>query len=103
MGEEKEEENLDRRRLGTIHPSVVGRFFTGVNNHQLVYWKKRYLKTETDVSFVPVRLEDLLDIPTQTDQASLSLVIDNHFKVEIRDGFDPKLLRQVIFALRAAI
>jgi hypothetical protein len=32
MGEEEEEEeNLDRRRLGTIHPSVVGRFFTGVN------------------------------------------------------------------------
>ena len=74
-----------------------------LKHHQLVYWKKRYLKTETDVSLVPVKLEDLLDIATQTDQASLSLLIDNHFKVEIRDGFDPKLLRQVIFALRAAI
>ena len=74
-----------------------------LKHHQLVYWKKRYLKTETNVSFVPVKLEDLLDIPTQTDHASLSLVIDNHFKVEIRDGFDPNLLRQLVFALRAAI
>jgi hypothetical protein len=71
-----------------------------LRHHQLVYWKKRFLKTETGVSFVPLKLEDLLDIPTQTDRAALCLVIDNHFKIEIRAGFDAQLLRQLIFALR---
>ena len=71
-----------------------------LKHHQLVYWKKRFLKTGTEVSFVPLKLEDLLDLPTQPDHASLCLVINNHFKIEIRAGFDALLLRQVIIALR---
>jgi hypothetical protein len=71
-----------------------------LKHHQLVYWKKRFLKTETEISFVPLKLEDLLDIPAQPDHASLCLVIHNHFKIEIRAGFDAQLLRQVIYALR---
>jgi len=66
----------------------------------LVYWKKRFLKTETNVSFVPLKLEDLLEMPTRQDQASLTLVINNQFQIEIRSSFDAQLLRQVIFALR---
>ena len=71
-----------------------------LKHHQLVYWKKRFLKIETGVSFVPVKLDDLLDLPIQPDCASLSLVISNHFKIEIRPGFDAQLLRQLIFVLR---
>ena len=71
-----------------------------LKHHQLVYWKKRFLKTETGVSFVPLKLEDLLDIPAQSDFAALCLVINNHLKIEIRPGFDAPLLRQLIFALR---
>jgi hypothetical protein len=71
-----------------------------LKHYQLVYWKKRFLKTETNVSFVPLKLEDLLDTPLRPDRALLCLVIDNHFKVEIRAGFDAQLLRQLIFALR---
>ncbi len=71
-----------------------------LKHHQLVYWKKRFLKTETDVSFVPLKLEDLLDIPARQDQASLTLVINNDLKIEIRAGFDAQLLRQLIYVLR---
>ena len=71
-----------------------------LKHHQLVYWKKRFLKTETEVSFVPLKLEELLAIPARPESASLSLVINNHFKIEIRAGFDAQLLRQLIFALR---
>ena len=71
-----------------------------LKHHQLVYWKRRCLKTETEVPFVPVRLEALLDIPAPADQASLTVIIDNQFKVEIVAGFDPQLLRQVVTALR---
>ena len=71
-----------------------------LKHHQLVYWKKRFLKTATEVSFVPLKLDDLLDISTPPTQASLSLVINHHFRIEIRAGFDAQLLRQVIVALR---
>jgi len=70
-----------------------------LKHHQLVYWKKRILKTETGVSFVGLKLENFVDIACQPDRAPLSLVIDNHFKIEIRAGFDAQLLRQLIFAL----
>ena len=71
-----------------------------LKHHQLVYWRKRFLKTETDVSFVALKLEDLLDLPARQDQASLTLIINHQFKIEIRAGFDAQLLRQLIFALR---
>ena len=71
-----------------------------LKHHQMVYWKKRFSNTETGVSFVPVKLEDLLDIPAQPDCAPLSLVINDQFKIEICAGFDALLLRQVIVALR---
>jgi len=71
-----------------------------LKHHQLVYWKKRFLKTEKDVSFVSVKLEELLEMPSRQDQASLILVITNQFKIEIRTGFDAQLLRQLIYALR---
>ena len=68
--------------------------------HQMAYWKKRFSKTEAGISFVPLKLEDLVDIPVHPDRAAICLVINNHFKIEIRPGFDTQLLRQVIFALR---
>ena len=71
-----------------------------LKHHQLVYWKKRFLKIETGVSFVPVKLGDLPDLQTQTDCAALCLVINNHLKIEIRAGFDSQLLRHLIFALQ---
>ena len=71
-----------------------------LKHHQMVYWKKRFLNTETEVSFVPLKLEDLLDIPAQPEQPSLRLVINDQFKIEISAGFDALLLRQVIVALR---
>ena len=71
-----------------------------LKHHQLVYWKRRFSHSETGVSFVPLKLEDFLDTTAPPDRASLCLVINNHFKVEIRAGFDAQLLRQLIFALR---
>jgi hypothetical protein len=71
-----------------------------LKHHRLVYWKKRFLKTETDVSFVPLKLENLPDIPARQGQATLILVINNDFKIEIRAGFDAQLLEQLIYVLR---
>jgi hypothetical protein len=74
-----------------------------LKHHQLVYWKKRFLKTDTQVSFVPIKFEDLIDKHGQCDHAPLCLVINNHFKIEIRANFDAQLLRQLIFVLRRIV
>jgi hypothetical protein len=74
-----------------------------LKHHQLVYWKKRFLKTETNVSFVPLKLEDLLDLPARPDHTPLCLVINDQFKIEIRAGFDALVLRQVMVALRGLL
>ena len=47
-----------------------------------------------------LKLEDMLHTQDLPDHDSFCLVINNHFKVEIRAGFDAQLLRQLIFALR---
>ena len=71
-----------------------------LKHHQLVYWKKRFLKTDTNACFVPLKFDDLLEIPARPDQAALTLVINDQFKIQIRAGFDAQLLHQLIFALR---
>ena len=71
-----------------------------LKHHQLVYWKKRFIKTESDVSFVSLKLDNLLDMPARPDHASLFLVIDDHFKIEVRAGFDVRLLQKLIYAVR---
>jgi hypothetical protein len=71
-----------------------------LKHHQLVYWKKRFSRSEAGVSFVSLKLEDMLPTQDLPDHDSFCLVINNHFKVEIRAGFDAQLLRQLIFALR---
>ena len=71
-----------------------------LKHHQLVYWKKRFVKSETQVSFAALKLDDLLDRPWLAQPATLCLVFNEQFKIEIRAGFDAQLLRQLIFALR---
>ena len=71
-----------------------------LKHHQMVYWKKRFLKTESEVSFVSMKLDDLMDLPAQVEHSSLFLVIDDHFKIEVRAGFDIRLLQKLIHAVR---
>ena len=68
-----------------------------LKDHQLTYWKRRFEKTETTISFV--------SLPTGTSALAVNnpplvLSIDNHFNIEIRPGFDGHLLRQLIVALQ---
>jgi hypothetical protein len=71
-----------------------------LKRHRLAYWEKRFLKAASDVSFVPVRLDDVPDIPVRPVSSPLSLIINHHFKIEIRAGFDTRLLRQVILTIQ---
>jgi len=71
-----------------------------LKQHQLLYWKKRFVQAESGVSFVPVSIAGLPGDPVQTDHPTLCLFINDRFKIEISQGFDPQLLRQLIFALR---
>ena len=51
---------------------------------------------------MPLKLEDLLDIPSQSDCAALCLVINSYLKIEIRAGFDSQLSAATVFFLAGA-
>lgn len=71
-----------------------------LKNHQFVYWKKRFVQTETGVKFVPLNLGSLMSKrPSQSD-SSVRLVFDHGLKVEVDPGFNPQLLRQIIMTLK---
>lgn len=72
--------------------------------HQLtystfVYWRGRLKRLNGDdlasgkVRFLPVRFK-------QDNQAALTLRLNDRYSIEIRPGFDPDLLCQVIQAVR---
>jgi hypothetical protein len=68
--------------------------------HRFIYWKKRFVQTETATKFVPLNLGQLSDTRASESGCPLRLVLSDGFTVEINPGFDPQLLQQLIFALR---
>jgi len=71
-----------------------------LKGHQLVYWKKRFVQTNSDVTFVPLKLDNLMRVPAVCSSWPLRLAINDGLKVEIGHGFDPQLLRQLIITLQ---
>jgi len=71
-----------------------------LKGHQLVYWKKRFVQTESGVTFVPLKLDNLMRVPAACSSWPLRLIINDGLKVEIGHGFDPHLLRQLIITLQ---
>ncbi len=63
-------------------------------------WRRNFMRGErpelsSAVSFLPVNIR-------VAPASKLALVIDDHLRIEIPDGFDPVTLQQVVQALQAA-
>jgi len=93
-------EQIDRWRQSGLSQAEYCRRHDLVR-HQMAYWKKRLQKPEPDVSFFPVELNGFKEIASRPEQTPLFLVIGNDFKIEINEGFDAQVLRQLIFLLQA--
>ena len=68
--------------------------------HQFVYWKKRFVQSETGAKFVALDLGPFTGKGPSQAGCPLRLVLANGFTIEIDSGFDPQLLRQLIIVLR---
>jgi len=72
-----------------------------LQNHQFAYWKKRFVPTDTGVTFVPVKVRGCLPPSPGINFPSLRLIVDRDLQIEIRPDFDPGLLRRLIATLRS--
>ena len=68
--------------------------------HRFIYWKKRLDQAETATKFVPLNLGQFSGTRASESVCPLRLVLSGGFSVEINPGFDPRLLQQLIIALR---
>jgi len=59
------------------------------------YWKRKFSQSSSAVSFVPLRVKS-----SPSPSSSLGLVLDSGLCIEVREGFSPGTLRDLIHTLR---
>ncbi len=69
--------------------------------HQFVYWKKRFVQTDTGITFVPLKISRSMPSPAHKCSSPLRLIVDRDLQIEIGPDFDPHLLRRLITTLRS--
>lgn len=72
-----------------------------LKTHQFTYWKKRFARTDSCVTFVPVKIRGSFPPGSDTSSGSLRLIMDKDLAIEIRPDFDPGLLRRLIATIRS--
>jgi hypothetical protein len=71
----------------------------GLKPHQFTYWKKRFGRTDTDISFIPLRFSR--NLPVAVTGSTFNLFTQNGFKIEVGTGFDPVALKQLISVVQS--
>jgi len=59
------------------------------------YWKRKLARSSSAVSFVPLRVKSLSAVPSP-----LGLVLESGLRIEVREGFSPGALKDLIHTLR---
>ena len=71
-----------------------------LRENQLTYWKKRYVKTESAVSLVELKLSSSHCVSLNlSGRSALRLNLGRGYQVEVDNGFDPVTLKQLIYVL----
>jgi len=60
------------------------------------YWKRKLSRTSDSVRFVPLQVKSSAIRPS----SSLGLVLDSGLRIEVREGFSPGALKDLIHTLR---
>ena len=72
-----------------------------LKSHLFAYWKKRFVQTDTGITFVPVKIQGGSPALSDRYSHSLRLIVNRDLQVEIKPDFDPGLLRRLITTLRS--
>lgn len=68
--------------------------------HQFTYWKKRFVQTETGITFVPLKIRRPTELPSATNTPPVRVIVAGDLQIEVNATFDPQLLRRLITTLR---
>ena len=69
--------------------------------HQFTYWKKRFVQTDSGITFVPVKIRRCVQTATGPGSPSvLRITVARDLQIEIGPDFDSHLLRRLITTLR---
>lgn len=71
----------------------------GLKPHQFTYWKKRCQRSNTDISFVPLRLSQ--NLPAVVNPAQIRLTTPNGYKLELCGAIDQSVVRQLLDTVRS--
>lgn len=69
--------------------------------HQLVYWKKRFVQTDSGITFVPLKIRHSQPPSAGMCSASMRVIVDRDLQIELGADFDPRLLCRLITTLRS--
>ena len=72
-----------------------------LKGHQFTYWKKRFVQTDTGITFVPLKIRRPVSHPSNICSTSLRVIVDRDLQIELGSDFDPQLLRRLITTLRS--
>ena len=69
--------------------------------HQFTYWKKRFVQTDTGITFVPLKIRRSVQSGSGMRPASeLRINVGRDLQIEIGPDFDAHLLRRLMTTLR---
>lgn len=69
--------------------------------HQFTYWKKRFVQTDTGITFVPLKIRRSVQSASgMCLPSALRLNVGRDLQIEIGPDFDSQLLRRLITTLR---
>lgn len=92
----------ERRRLGWSRARYSREY--GVSRHALAYWERKLLKRlkpapgEAPVRFLPVGIAEAARHPAARQGSGIRLRV-GPVRLEVRAGFDPAVMRQLVQAL----
>lgn len=72
-----------------------------LKGHQFSYWKRRFVQTESGITFVPVKIQRTLASQARASSATMRLIVGGDLAIDIEPDFDSKFLRRLISTLRA--
>lgn len=92
--------HLDKWKRSGVRQAVYCRE-NNLKNRQFTYWKRKFLSDVIPVELVQVCTEPIsIASVSSNSRASLHLTVNSSFVIEIRDGFSPSTLKQVLRTLQ---
>ena len=104
----REERNREKRQLWASHiksweaSGLTQIDYCRQNNlsrHRFTYWKSKYYRKTTPVSFVAISGKAIRPQVFHNHQTTLRLHIDGTYQIDIGDGFSPETLSSLIHTL----